>query len=190
MYLTFDVKTRELISFSDTYYGERNVNFSDFIYIDKFVVVKSDEIIDFIETQYDEDLHYDVIVPGQYALSDVEVEILLAAYERNEMFKKAKKFTDDLIRHDNLGYYLAVGKIGSNSFIRSLLERTADHFNINPSVVKDILRRRYEKLMEKLLFIDMSYENFTRVNHDRTDSFDWALEKFKTDVSDFIKTLE
>ena len=182
MYLTYDIATRELIDFSDDYDGERNIDFGYFVYYNDYIVIVNDENVDFVETRFNEDAQLTVIIPGQYELSFNDVLSVRRFKERNVMFKEAKDFINKLMEEDNLAYYLTIGKIGESTFETKLLEDVAAHFGITVGRVKQLNRNRYEKRIQRLLYIDIAYERFVYSNRNRTENFDTTLEEFKASV--------
>ena len=60
-----------------------------------------------IETIFNEIMERKAIVPGQVSLSDAEMNLLSLYKEREKTFSNAKKFKEELAKHEKLSYYLA-----------------------------------------------------------------------------------
>ena len=105
MYLKFNLHARQLIQFMKSYEGERNIEVNKFVYLTDFIVIKYDQAITTIEVAYDEIMQVNTIIPGQFELTQNEVDLLTNHRHREEMFKEAKLYCDDLMKEENLGYY-------------------------------------------------------------------------------------
>ena len=189
MYLTYDLSSKTLIRYSETYEGERNINFNGFVYLDNYIAIKYDDTVTSVETRFDEFTGFEEIVPGQYEIDDNDIESLRTYKARSEMFKEARNYTRDLINRENIGYYLAAGKVKSDRWGLDLLRDVALHFGINSAKVRQFVQNRYQECMQRLIYIDIAYEMFVYNNSTRTDGFDTALEEFKVNLHSEIASL-
>ena len=185
MYLTFELSSKQLINFSKTYEKETNVNFNNFVYLDDYIAIKYDKTISHVETRLDEDSSLSVIVPGQFELSENELESLLTYNKRQQMLKKAKTFVDNLMKENNLVYYLG----NESKYEKKLLKDVATHFGMTIQAVKDLNRKKYEEKIQKLLYIDVAYEKFLIEYKTLVNDFDNALQEFIHSVRQNIDNL-
>ena len=117
MNLTFDLKTRELIAFSDILGYESNVNSDNIVYIDDHIVIGK-YFVDVIETTFNKDTGLEEIVPGQYVLSDKQLERLKTDILRKELTQKASELIqtkkNELAENRDIGYLTEKFRIARN----------------------------------------------------------------------------
>ena len=119
MYMTFDRTRKELISYSsDSPYEIINDNKYGIVHYDNYTVTVLRESIDFIEIEFDETLELEVIVPGQYTLSDEINEFADVLKYKNDILKAGNKLIGEVSKRDingPLSYVLYMGQLALKS---------------------------------------------------------------------------
>ena len=94
------------------------------------VDIKNDKTVDHVKTQFDEASQLEVIVPGQF---QVDLEALKTYLQRQSAFKEVKAYVDKLMKEENLGYYLSLGKLGESNYEKTVLQDVASYFGMTTS---------------------------------------------------------
>ena len=77
MYLTFDLKTRKLLAFSDVLGYEPNVDSKYTVYMDDYIIVRKHDHLNPIATTYNKDTGLEELVPNQYVLLKEHLNVIV-----------------------------------------------------------------------------------------------------------------
>ena len=91
-----------------------------------------------------------------------------------------KAYVDKLMKEENVGYYLSLGKLGESNYEKAQVQDVGSYFGMTISSMKSITLNKHQKRMHRLSYIDIAYETFLADNKTMTNNFDTAIENFKT----------
>ena len=185
MYLTFDRTTKELINYSSS--SEHSLihnNKAGIVYFDEYTVTVKRDDIDFVETYFDEIMQVDVLVAGQYMLTD-ELHDFLEVLERiDEVLDNGIKLIKDKIEIHNdlipLSYAIYMGQLA----LKDEAEYTDSEKQINFHMKKNDYIFTFNKTMKLINSIDIIGGNFMKIvkTADTTEAIDTAFDELKTSL--------
>ena len=117
MYLVFDRASRKLISFSDTLEVTSNISLENMVYYDEYSVIENRPDIDFIETNFDENMQLTTIVPGQYTLEEFKKDLIVIYEERKVIIAEGlallRNKIAEITENVSIGYFTEMIRIGA-----------------------------------------------------------------------------
>ena len=186
MYLTFDRRTRELINYSDTSpYSVICGNRMDIVHYDDYTVTVKRDDVDIIETYFDESLQLNVLVPGQYTLSDAEENFVGLLSYMTSTLDLGKKLIEEKVKiHKDIfpaSYVVYMGQLA----LKNEQEYTEDEKKILFHLEKNDYIVLLNTMMKLFNSIDLLEGNLTKKvkSADTKDLIDLAFNEFKASLS-------
>ena len=199
MYLTFDRKTKKLVSFSDQLGFERNLDNKTYVYMnDYFVIMKNDYFeSDLVRINPETNLPEIILHYEDLDINEVEVIKL-----REELAKKARELIaekkEEVSENRDIGYLTEKFRIA-----KGILKKTADEDDTNDfeeevqlrsegETKEDLakkVKRKYKKMYRRITKLDAYYTKFLKRIERRNDidNINNAFERFKEELEDNVR---
>ena len=199
MYLTFDRKTKKLVSFSDQLGFERNLDNKTYVYMnDYFVIMKNDYFeSDLVRINPETNLPEIILHYEDLDINEVEVIKL-----REELAKKARELIaekkEEVSENRDIGYLTEKFRIA-----KGILKKTADEDDTNDfeeevqlrsegETKEDLakkVKRKYKKMYRRITKLDAYYTKFLKriERRNNIDNINNAFERFKEELEDNVR---
>ena len=200
MYLTFDLKTRELIAFSDILGYESNVNSDNVVYMDDHILVGKYDV-DFIPTIVNEG-GLEKIVQGRYRLTDDELDRVRADILRKELTQKASELIlvkkNELAENRDIGYLTEKFRIARNILKNNVDDEDDADFETEVQLrgsgetklgLAKKVRQKYKKMYRRMTKLDAYYSKFLKKIKKRKTAEEITnfFNKFKTELEEKVR---
>ena len=195
MFLTFDRATRELIHFNDIYGGTKNINIEPFVYLDDYITIKRDDTVDFIETTFDPVSQMESIIPGQYVLTDSEIELLKCLTLTSTVLEEGKQVVAKKWNDIYSAFVFEKANMARRILNGTAAEDERNIFKIDATVLgisqDDIIVAAKENATKKMRALNSIHVHFEKFKSDvesatETDVINELLISFKSAMENLI----
>ena len=202
MYLTFDLKTRKLLAFSDILGYEPNVDSEYTVYMDDYIIVRKHDHLNPIATTYNKDTGLEELVPNQYVLLKEHLNKVKVDIRRKEVTQKANELIqakkNELAENRDIGYLTEKFRIARNVLKNNADDEDDADFETEVQLrdagetkhdLAKKVQRKYKKMYRRMMKLDAYYSKFLKIiNRRKTiDEITKFFNKFIIELEEKVR---